>query len=382
MRLLKTNVNEGGEKAMKMMGVINLDHEQDFLNELTYFRCGAAVPFGGRYRLIDFVTSNMTNAGMIDIAVFTRRKYRSLMDHLGKGKAWDLDMKYGGLFILPPDWNDPTDISKGDLQHFHNNLDFFHRGKAEYVLISGSQHVCNIDYQDVYEQHVETGADITFIYKKVESLEPEHKQCNKLEVSESGTVTKITNEEYNNNVFMNMYIISKKLLLQLVEHGIAHGASHFFNESIRSELNHLTVQAYQYKGVHAVINSVQSYYKNNLELLNQDFYHKLFFGKQTIYTKVKNEPPARYLQGSNVTNSLVGNGCIIEGTVENSILFRGVKVQKGTVIKNSIVMQRCELQENCLVENVILDKDVTLTEGKRLIGNEQMPFVIPKRKVI
>lgn len=139
---------------MEVMGVINLDNEQDFLNELTYFRCGAAVPFGGRYRLIDFVISNMTNAGLIDIAVFTRKKYRSLMDHLGKGKAWDLDMKYGGLFILPPDWNDPTDISKGDLQHFHNNLDYFRRGKADYVLISGSQHVCNINYQEVYEQHL------------------------------------------------------------------------------------------------------------------------------------------------------------------------------------------------------------------------------------
>ncbi len=367
---------------MEIMGVINLDNEQDFLNELTYFRCGAAVPFGGRYRLIDFVISNMTNTGFIDIAVFTRRKYRSLMDHLGKGKSWDLDTKYGGLFILPPDWNDPTDISKGDLQHFHNNLDFFHRGKAEYVLISGSQHVCGVNYQEVFDHHQKTEADITLIYKKVDILEPEHKQCQKLAVTEEGRVVEVTNEEYNNNVYMNMYLISKKLLLQLVEHGIAHGATHLFNNCITSELKNINVQAFEYKGVHCVINSVQSYYKNNLKLLNPDFYRDLFFNEQTINTKVKNEPPARYSEGSHVSNSLVGNGCIIEGTVENSILFRGVKVHKNAIVKNCIIMQRCNISENAILENVILDKEVSLTEGKRLIGNEQMPFVIPKRRVI
>ncbi|OIJ12490.1 glucose-1-phosphate adenylyltransferase subunit GlgD [Anaerobacillus alkalilacustris] len=367
---------------MEIMGVINLDNEQEFLNELTYFRCGAAVPFGGRYRLIDFVISNMTNSGMIDIAVFTRRKYRSLMDHLGKGKAWDLDMKYGGLFILPPDWNDPTDISKGDLQHFHNNLDYFYRGKADYVLISGSQHIGNIDYKEVYEQHVKTGADVTLIHKKVDMLEPEHKQCQKLEVTPEGRVKKVTNEEYNNNVYMNMYLINKKVLLQMLEHGIAHGATHFFNDCVVKELQNLNVQSFEYKGTHSVINSVQSYYKNSLRLLDPMYYRKLFFGEQTIYTKVKNEPPAKYLQGANVSNSLVGNGCIIEGTVENSILFRGVVVQKGAVVKNSIIMQRCEIKEGSIVENVILDKDVSLSEGKRLIGNEHLPFVIPKRKVI
>ncbi|WNF36145.1 glucose-1-phosphate adenylyltransferase subunit GlgD [Bacillaceae bacterium IKA-2] len=367
---------------MEVMGVINLDNEQDFLNELTYFRCGAAVPFGGRYRLIDFVISNMTNAGFIDIAVFTRKKYRSLMDHLGKGKAWDLDMKYGGLFILPPDWNDPTDISKGDLQHFHNNLDYFRRGSAEYVLISGSQHVCNINYQEVYEQHLEAGSDITLIYKKVDVLEPEHKQCQKLEVSIDGSVQEVTNEEYNNNVYMNMYLISKSLLLQLIEHGIAHGATNFYNDIIKSQIGKMNVGAFEYKGAHAVINSIQSYYKNNLKLLEPNFYRQLFFSEQTIFTKVKNEPPARYTQRSNVSNSLVANGCIIEGTVENSILFRGVVVHKGAVVKNSIIMQRCEIHEDAILENTILDKDVTLTAGKRLIGNEQLPFVIPKQKVI
>ncbi|OIJ15290.1 glucose-1-phosphate adenylyltransferase subunit GlgD [Anaerobacillus arseniciselenatis] len=367
---------------MNMMGVINLDNEKDFLNELTYFRCGAAVPFAGRYRLIDFVLSSMTNAHLNEIAVFTRSKYRSLNDHLGKGKCWDLDIKHGGLFILPPDWNDPTDISKGDLQHFHNNLDFFHRSKAEYVIISGSQHVCNVDYEDAYQQHLQSGADVTVIYKKVDRLETEHKQCQKLDVQADGRVLEITNEEYNNNIYMNMYIINKSFLLQLLEEGIAYGASHFFNDCIASKVKSLNIQAYEYTGVHSVINSVESYYKGNLQLLDRKFYQDLFDKELTVFTKVKDEPPAKYLHGSKVTNSIVGNGCVIEGTVENSILFRGVKVEKGAVIKNSIIMQRGVIKEGSVMEHVILDKDVSVTNGKRLIGNEQIPFVIPKRKVI
>lgn len=150
----------------QLIGVINLDHELEELKELTYFRCGAAVPYAGRYRLIDFVLSNMMNAGIESIGVFVRRKYRSLMDHLGDGKPWDLDRKHGGMFILPPDWNDPTDTSQGDLQHFHNNLDFFHRGAGQYVVHAGSRHVTKADFQDVYRYHISKGADVTLVCKK------------------------------------------------------------------------------------------------------------------------------------------------------------------------------------------------------------------------
>ena len=131
----------------RIAGIINLDHEQDALGELTYFRCTAAVPFAARYRLIDFTISNMVNSGIESIAVFVRKKFRSLLDHLEQGKAWDLDRNRGGLFILPPDWNDPTDISRGDLQHFHNNIDFINRVLADYIVVTGSQNICNINFQ-------------------------------------------------------------------------------------------------------------------------------------------------------------------------------------------------------------------------------------------
>ncbi|MCA0984818.1 glucose-1-phosphate adenylyltransferase subunit GlgD [Halobacillus yeomjeoni] len=364
----------------RVAGIINLDHEQDMLDELTYFRCGAAVPFAGRYRMIDFAISNMTNSRFDSVAVFARRKYRSLMDHLEQGKAWDLDRKRGGLFILPPDWNDPTDISQGDLQHFHNNIDFINRTLADYIVVSGSQNICNIDYQNVLADHKESGADVTVVYTKVDELYPEHQSAHKLEIDENHRVTSINNDLKNKNVYMDMYLIDKNLLHELIEQCIAHGCSHFFQDGIKAQLDRLKVNAHEYVGAHALINSVESYHRNSFNLLNETEHDRLFNDDNPIYTKVKNEAPSKYLSSSNVTNTLVANGCEIEGHVEDSILFRGVKVAEGAVIKNSIIMQRCEIESDAVLENVILDKDCTISKGRTLIGAPEKPYVVPKRK--
>ncbi|GGD02071.1 glucose-1-phosphate adenylyltransferase subunit GlgD [Pontibacillus salipaludis] len=366
----------------RIAGIINLDHEQDMLNELTYFRCGAAVPFGGRYRMIDFTVSNMTNSRIESIAVFARRKYRSLMDHLEQGKAWDLDRKRGGLFILPPDWNDPTDISKGDLQHYHNNIDFLRRTSAEYILVSGSQHICNIDFQEVLKEHKEMDADVTVIYKKADEMMPEYQLAQKLNIGEGNRVEAFHNEHYNPNIYMEMFLIKKSVLQDLVEKAIAHGHSHFFRDAIKDQLPIIHVHAYEYKGAHALVNSLESYYRNSTNLLKTEEHDRLFKDDAPILTKVKNEAPSKYMHGSDVKNTLVANGCVVEGHVEDSILFRGVKVGKGAVIKNSVIMQRCEIADHAVLENVILDKDCTITEGKTLIGAPEKPFVVAKRKTM
>ncbi|MFD2923744.1 glucose-1-phosphate adenylyltransferase subunit GlgD [Halobacillus naozhouensis] len=366
----------------RMAGIINLDHEQDVLEELTYFRCGAAVPFAGRYRMIDFAISNMTNSRIESVAVFTRRKYRSLMDHLEQGKAWELDRKRGGLFILPPDWNDPTDISRGDLQHFHNNIDFIHRTYADYILVSGSQNICNINYQDVLEAHKESNADVTVIYKSVEELYPEHNFAHKLNFDGNQRVTAIHNDKQNTNVYMDMYVIDKNFLHKLIEEGIAHGSSHFFLDGIKAKLPDIHIHGYEYNGVHALINSVESYYRHSANLLNEANHSELFKEDSPIFTKVKNEAPAKYSPNSHVTNTLVANGCLVDGEVEDSILFRGVKVGEGAVVKNSIIMQRCEIGSGAVLENVILDKDCKISQGRTLIGAPEKPFVLAKRKTM
>lgn len=366
----------------RIAGIINLDHEQDMLDELTYFRCGAAVPFAGRYRMIDFTISNMTNSRIESVAVFARRKYRSLMDHLEQGKAWDLDRKRGGLFILPPDWNDPTDISRGDLQHFHNNIDFIKRTLADYIIVSGSQNICTIDYQDVLQEHKDSGADVTVIYKKVDELYQEHQRAHKLDIDEDNRVTAIHNDHSNTNVYMDMYIIEKNYLYDLIEECIAHGCSHFFLDGIKAKLPEIKINAYEYHGTHALINSVESYYRNSAKLLNAEDHDELFKGDAPVFTKIKNEAPSNYTATSNVSNTMVANGCVIEGHVEDSILFRGVKVAEGAVIKNSIIMQRCEIDSNAVLENVILDKDCNISGGKTLIGAPEKPYVVAKRRTM
>lgn len=353
----------------------------DQLSELTYFRCGAAVPFAGRYRLIDFVLSNMMHAGMSDIALFVRRKYRSLMDHLGEGKPWDLDRNHGGLFILPPDWNDPTDVSTGELQHVHNNLDFFRRSSGRYMVHSGSRHVSKVDLREAVRYHKEKGADVTLIYKRVDELRPEHESCIRLDVQGDGEVTDIHQERDHQNIYMEIFIMDKYLYLERVEHSIAHGENHFFRDVLQNNPADLKIYAYPYEGYHAVINSVESYYANSMDLLDQQTYMKLFKEKP-VRTKIKYEPPTRYLESAEVTDSLVANGCIVGGRVDNSILFRGVQVKKGAVISNSIIMQKCVIEENAVIENVIMDKDVHISAERTLIGDIKKPFVIAKNSHI
>ncbi|UOQ86192.1 glucose-1-phosphate adenylyltransferase subunit GlgD [Gracilibacillus salinarum] len=364
-----------------MIGLINLEHEYDFLNELTYFRCGAATPFAGRYRLIDFTLSNMTKSYMNEIAIFAKHKYRSLIDHLGSGADWDLNKRHGGLFILPPQWHDPHDVSKGDLRHFRNNWDFFERCKSEYVLISGSQFISNMHYNHLFEQHLGSGADVTILTSQYD-LKPEHTSCLKVEADDQGNVTAFTNDTKNNHVYTGVYLLRKSLLYSLMEECIANNKSNFFLDGIQNNLDRLKIQVYNYQGYSMIVNSIDSYYRQNLSLLDSDNYQQLFPNGERVYTKIGNQPPTKYNSSAKIAKSLIATGGIINGEVENSILFRGVKVGKGAKIKNSIILQHCKIEDGAHIENVILDKDVTVTEDQLLKGAKEQPFIIAKRSTV
>ncbi|MBS4194067.1 glucose-1-phosphate adenylyltransferase subunit GlgD [Lederbergia citri] len=362
-----------------MMGLINLEHEHHFFHELTYFRNGASVPFAGRYRLIDFALSNMVNSNIEEVAIFTRSKYRSLMDHLGTGENWELDRRNGGLFILPPDWNDPSDISKGDLQFFHNNRDYFNRGKSSYVLISGSLFLANMDYKDAFAYHLERDADVTLVTTRIDHEQPEHEICFRVDSDDMGWVKNMTNDRSNPMLFTGVYIINKDMLLKIVDQCIAHHRDTFFTHGIKENLSQLKVQTYEYKGYSAFINTIESYYRHNMNLLNEENYKALFYKKPFVRTKVGSSPPATYRNKANVTRSLLANGCVIDGEVEGSILFRGVNIKEGAKIKDSIIMQRCTIEPGVYLENVILDKDVHVKANQRLIGSKDKPYVVAKR---
>jgi glucose-1-phosphate adenylyltransferase len=368
---------------LPMLGVINLIHEADEMGALTTGRCLATVPFGGRYRLIDFALSSMVNSGIPKVAVFAHTKFRSLMDHLGSGSNWDLHRKQSGLFVLPPSMEDQTDFGKGDLYHFYRNRDYFARSPLDYVVITRSHMVCNVDFAKVLDQHRETGADITVVCKRSPEIVPGLARRAKL--NDKGRIIEMQDHFgrlESDIVSMEMYVLSKDLLLDLVETSLAQGRDHFVRHTILSRLNQLHVNAYMHDGVLGVVNNIAAYYQHSMELLQPEVWKELFFKTGSIYTKVKDEPPTHYRNGADVSHSLIANGCDIEGAVHNSILFRGVKVGKGAVVRNSIVMQNGLIGEGGSLENCILDKEVEIRALQQLKGSVELPFIALKRKVI
>lgn len=364
------------------MGVINLCNEQDSLNQLTYYRNEASIPFGGSYRLIDFSLSNMVNSGIQDIAIFTLSNYRSLMDHLGNGGDWDLDRKHGGLFILPPSYKNSEMGYKGDILNFENHLDFFNRGNSKYILISGGNLVSNIDYRPALQFHKETNADITILYKKLTKNDLLSKWY-KITTNQDNRIVSIKNNaSYSNKISLETYIIEKKLLLSLIKAIRKTNKNDFLQDGIIDNLDTLKVFGYLVDDFVAKIDSVKGYYKNSMNLLNEDVWNNLFNHSRLIHTKTNNEPPVKYSDNSEVVNSLIANGCIIEGKVENSILFKGVKVHKEAYIKNSVIMQNCDIGENSVIINSILDKDVKISPWKIIKGEEKLPLILPKKLII
>jgi glucose-1-phosphate adenylyltransferase len=358
------------------------------MQELTGHRPLAAVPFGGRYRLIDFALSNMVNSGITDVGILFQHKYRALMDHLRSGKEWDLARKHGGMVILPPAYsNYPQAVQYGDVENFFSNLDYIRYSKHKYVAISGSNFVLNVDYRPALKLHCEKQADITIIYGEITADAENYKGATLVGVDETGRVTDIkvcsnVKPRSLSKIALNMCIIERGLLIDLIEDCMARDGHDFIKHCLIRNSDRLKIYGFAHRGYYARIASMQSYFKCNMDLLNPNIWKELFFANGLIYTKVKDEPPTKYTEHANVTNSLVAAGCYIEGTVENSILFRGVRVGKGAHIKNSIIMQKGDIAENVSLQNVICDKNVSITAGRHLKGEVTYPLVIKKGRVI
>ncbi len=370
-----------------MAGIILADEPSTHFGTLTEKRAIAALPMAGRYRLIDFCMSNMVNSGIRNVGVATQNNYSSLMDHLGSGKSWDLSRKNSGLYMLPP-FVEKDNIGQitGDIDTLYGIFGFIRKTKPDYFVISRASTFYNCTYKKALAFHKEMNADITILYNCEENLDPaEAQNYTFLETDETGRVTDIMKNHPHpatKNVSMATLIIERTLLMSLVEDCFAHGEHDFTMDVLIKKLNTLRIFGYKFDGYVGRVNSVNSYFKNNMNVLNTAIRKELFLAKDKIFTKVKDQPPTRYGANAQVTGSLIADGCVIDGTVENSIIFRGVKIGKGTTVRNSIVMQNSIILENCFAENVVLDKEVTLLSGKTVMGQPNYPFVIAKRSVV
>jgi glucose-1-phosphate adenylyltransferase len=373
---------------MNAVGIIFSNIHDQSIPEITRRRTMASVPFGCRYRLIDFPLSNFVNSNIKNIGVITHYNYQSLMDHIGTGKDWDLATRSGGIKILPPyitayDNTASAGLYSTRLEALAGILHFISSAKEEYAVLSDCDTICNINLKDVLAFHKENEADITVVAKtEVLNRAMVGKQT-VIETDESGRITDIAEQTSNMSgtklVGMNILIMSRLYLQNLVLDAIAHGYKNFYRDSMMNNVESANFFVYEYKGYHASITSPAEYFKCNMQLLEKDVRDDLLNNeKRPVLTKVRNSPPTKYVEGAKVKNSLLADGCVIEGTVENSIIFRGVHVGKGSVVRNSILMQDTYIGKDVELNCVITDKNVMIGDGCDLSGHETRPFYIEK----
>ena len=367
---------------MRAVGIIFSNIHDNNVPELARIRTLGSIPFGGRYRLIDFPLSNMVNSGIDTVGIITKSNYQSLMDHVGSGKDWDLARKDGGVIILPPFGDAASDrLYTSRLEALKGITSFLFRADEEYVVMTDCDAVSRINYREVIEYHIRNHADITLVYKKLTQDEYVPELATTFTLSDG----RIVDLNYRSpltecgisNVFTNVFVMKKSLLQNIVMDSISHNKRHFMTDVIAENLKGMKIMGFEHKGFYAGISSLQAYYDSSMKMLDQNIRHEIF-GDRSVFTKIRDSAPTKYGNSAIVKNSMIADGCIIEGEVENSILFRNVKVARGTVVKNSIVMQNTVLGENCTLNCIIADKNVVVRDRKILSGSENHPFYIGK----
>lgn len=372
------------------LGIIFPNGYDSLVPELVAERLMASIPFAGRYRMVDFVLSSMVNCGIDNVSVIVRKNYHSLMDHLGSGRAWDLTRKNGGLNIVPPFAEKTVKVYNGRVEALASILDFLKDQKEKYVIMSEANIAANFDFKAMLNAHIESGADLTLAYAQEEIPKGLIKpfDVNKdlyytLDI-EDGRVKEIQiNPETPGiqNLSMNIYIMDRELLIRQVSAAFVRGHVYFERDIVAPQLDKLNVQAYKFTGYLARISSIKSYFDENMKLLDDENLDALF-GSNHIYTKIRDDNPTRYMEGAKADNIMAADGCIIEGEVQNSILFRGVKVGRGAKVKNCVLMQDTVIEPGAELEYIISDKDVTITADKELKGTDSFPVYVAKYQVV
>lgn len=372
------------------LGIIFPNSYDSLVPELVAERLMASIPFAGRYRMVDFVLSSMVNAGIDNISVIVRKNYHSLMDHLGSGREWDLTRKNGGLNIVPPFAEKTVKVYNGRVEALASILDFLKDQKEKYVIMSEANLAANFDFKAMLNAHIESGADVTLAYAQEEIPEGLIKpfDVNKdlyytLDI-EDGRVREIQinpEEPGIQNLSLNIYIIERELLLSQISAAFVRGYVYFERDILAPQLDKLNVRGYKFGGYIARISSIKSYFDENMKLLDEENLDALFGGNH-IYTKIRDDNPTRYIKGAKAKNIMAADGCIIEGEVENSVLFRGVRVGKGAKVKNCVLMQDTVIEPGVNVEYIISDKNVTITADKEIKGTDSFPVYVAKYQVV
>lgn len=372
------------------LGIIFPNSYDSLVPDLVSERLMASIPFASRYRMCDFLLSSMVHSNIDNISVIVRKNYHSLLDHLGTGREWDLTRKKGGLNIVPPFAQRQVKVFAGRIEALESIKGYLKKQTEEYVIMCDANIAVNFDFKALLDTHVKTGADVTMVYRKQpipEALIRQSTNSTDLYYSlglNGDRVSRIyvnPSEDGEMNFSLNIYVIEREMLIKLIDEAYVHGYTYFVRDILEPHVGKLDIRGYCYDGYVAHIHDMKSYFEENMRLLDEENLDALFSGNQ-IYTKIRDDNPTRYINDSKAKNVMVADGCVIEGTVENSILFRGVKVGKGAVVRNCVLMQDTVVEAGANVDYVITDKDVTITEGKSLTGNDSFQVFVSKGQVV
>lgn len=371
-------------RASAVTAIIFANTNDDLLKSLTEFRSTASVPFGAQYRLVDFALSNLVNAGIKNIGIITKENYHSLMDHVEIGHPWDLDRKNGGLTLLPPYVTSGVKRYIGTVDALKGTENYIKHYDSDYIVLCDANIAANVDIAAVMKSHIANEADITLAYANGKINISEEKSTMILNLANN----QVTDASFGSNgeeavdYSIGVTVISKELLLELVNEADQKDLENFYKDVVASKLKQLKVCGYLHEGYCALMTGTDCYFNANMDLLKAEVRRDLFNRERPIMTKTRDDMPTRYGIKSDVKNSLLAEGCVIEGTVKNSILFRGVKVGKGAVVENCILMQDTVVEAGAEVYNVISDKKAVVSEEMVLKGTDENKFFIKKNQII
>ncbi len=368
-------------RKTNVMGIVFPNAHDHLMGEMTESRSMGSLPFCGRYRIIDFSLSNLVNAGVSKVGIVTKNNYQSLMDHIGTGKAWDLDRKSGGLYFLPPYSNTDAKVYKGHVDGLFGAMTFLGNSSEEYVVMCDGDIITNFDLSDMIKHHIKSGADITIAYKK--GVMPQNRQDVMAFELSGDKVTDIkfsATDTADSCVSLDITIMSRELLIEIVKEGYEHNFTSIARDVYQRGLSKLDIRGYEVTEYAAIMDSPVTYAKVTADVLSKpEIRRQLFCKERPVFTKTRDDMPTIYGLDSEVKNSLIADGCVIEGTVKNSVLFRGVKIGKGAIVENCIVMQDSSIEANSDLQYVTLDKKVTVTQGRTLRGTETYPIYVRKK---
>ncbi|MBO4938732.1 MAG: glucose-1-phosphate adenylyltransferase subunit GlgD [Oscillospiraceae bacterium] len=370
---------------MNVMGIIFANDGE--IGELTNKRTTASVPFGGRYRQVDFHLANLTAGGVRHIGIISRHNYQSLMHHIGSGEEWGLALEEGGLEFLTPYSMSTTDNYRGKLETLYSAMDFLEFGpENDYVILTGTAIQSNMDMKKLLDAHVASGKDITVVTKA--GIANGKKQLDlAVKLDENGEIADMMVDYAAPEGYlasMDVFVMSKKWMIERVKQCVAHNLYHMDRDLVLGQWqkNEASVNIYQFSGVAMYNETIEEYFANSLALIDNDVYHNVFSGHHTIYTKVRDRVPSYYGEGCKIDNCVVSDGCMLDGEVKNSVLFRQVTVCEDAEIENCVIMNDSVIGEGAKLKNVILDKNVTVTPGAKLIGTKKNPIIIKRGETV